>query len=132
MSADHDPEPLEIHGERLVYDNPWVKLALVDVEPPGGERFEHHVVRLSHVATKVSEPRHDAEEAARIAWIPLPWARIGHDQAPRANLTALPGGKRARKGTSTSACNQGTKDHSLPGFGHESRVPITSAKPPPG
>jgi len=44
------PEPWRIHGERLVYDNPWVQLALVDVEPPGGERFEHHVVRLSHVA----------------------------------------------------------------------------------
>jgi 8-oxo-dGTP pyrophosphatase MutT (NUDIX family) len=34
----------------MVYDNPWVRLALVDVEPPGGKRFEHHVVRLSHVA----------------------------------------------------------------------------------
>ncbi|WP_367043613.1 NUDIX domain-containing protein [Streptomyces sp. Je 1-332] len=47
------PEGLEswqIHGERTVYDNRWVKLDLVDVEPPGVERFEHHVVRLHHVA----------------------------------------------------------------------------------
>ncbi|MFF7452892.1 GntR family transcriptional regulator [Kitasatospora sp. NPDC008115] len=43
-------EPWRIHGERLVYDNEWIKLALVDVEPPGVERFEHHVVRLQHVA----------------------------------------------------------------------------------
>ncbi|MEE1787725.1 GntR family transcriptional regulator [Streptomyces sp. SP17BM10] len=43
-------QPWRIHGERLVYDNEWVKLALVDVEPPGVERFEHHVVRLQHVA----------------------------------------------------------------------------------
>ncbi|SDK98143.1 NUDIX domain-containing protein [Streptomyces indicus] len=43
-------EPWQIHGERTVYDNPWVKLNLVDVEPPGVERFEHHVVRLHHVA----------------------------------------------------------------------------------
>ncbi|MEU4583698.1 GntR family transcriptional regulator [Kitasatospora aureofaciens] len=43
-------EPWRVHGERLVYDNQWVKLALVDVEPPGVERFEHHVVRLQHVA----------------------------------------------------------------------------------
>lgn len=50
MTSDRTPEPWQIHGERLVYDNPWVRLALVDVEPPGGERFEHHVVRLSHVA----------------------------------------------------------------------------------
>lgn len=50
MSADQNPEPWQIHGERLIYDNEWVRLALVDVEPPGGKRFEHHVVRLSHVA----------------------------------------------------------------------------------
>jgi 8-oxo-dGTP pyrophosphatase MutT (NUDIX family) len=43
-------EPWRIHGERDVYDNRWVKLQLWDVEPPGVERFEHHVVRLHHVA----------------------------------------------------------------------------------
>ncbi|PLW72251.1 GntR family transcriptional regulator [Streptomyces sp. SCUT-3] len=43
-------EPWKIHGERRIYDNRWVKLDLVDVEPPGTERFEHHVVRLHHVA----------------------------------------------------------------------------------
>lgn len=43
-------EPWQIHGERTIYDNRWVKLELVDVEPPGVERFEHHVVRLQHVS----------------------------------------------------------------------------------
>ncbi|WP_405434971.1 NUDIX domain-containing protein [Streptomyces anulatus] len=43
-------EPWRIHGERDVYDNRWVKLQLWDVEPPGVERFEHHVVKLHHVA----------------------------------------------------------------------------------
>ncbi|ARF63658.1 ADP-ribose pyrophosphatase [Streptomyces violaceoruber] len=43
-------EPWRIYGERDVYDNRWVKLQLWDVEPPGVERFEHHVVRLHHVA----------------------------------------------------------------------------------
>ncbi|MGW4345177.1 NUDIX domain-containing protein [Streptomyces sp. NPDC004690] len=43
-------EPWRIHGERDLYDNRWVKLQLWDVEPPGLERFEHHVVRLQHVA----------------------------------------------------------------------------------
>ncbi|MFD7668086.1 NUDIX domain-containing protein [Streptomyces sp. NPDC059788] len=43
-------EPWRIHGERTVYDNRWVKLDLWDVEPPGVKRFEHHVVRLHHVA----------------------------------------------------------------------------------
>jgi 8-oxo-dGTP pyrophosphatase MutT (NUDIX family) len=39
-----------VRGERTVYDNPWVRLALVDVEPPNGKRFEHHVVHLGRVA----------------------------------------------------------------------------------
>lgn len=36
-----------------MYDNRWVRLDLVDVEPPGVKRFEHHVVRLQHVAITV-------------------------------------------------------------------------------
>ena len=65
MSADGNPEPWQIHGERMVYDNPWVRLALVDVEPPGGKRFEHHVVRLSHVAIAAII---DDEDRALMMW----------------------------------------------------------------
>ena len=36
----------QVHGERVLYDSDWVRLSLVDVEIPGGERFEHHVVRV--------------------------------------------------------------------------------------
>ncbi|WP_370368217.1 NUDIX domain-containing protein [Catenulispora sp. GP43] len=43
-------EPWRIHGTETIYDNPWVRLELVDVEPPGVERFKHHVVRLRRVA----------------------------------------------------------------------------------
>lgn len=43
-------ESWQIHGSRTIYDNRWVSLDLVDVEPPGVERFEHHVVRLHRVA----------------------------------------------------------------------------------
>ncbi|MCX5378543.1 GntR family transcriptional regulator [Streptomyces sp. NBC_00091] len=50
VQAPRDLEPWQIHGERTVYDNRWVKLTLADVEPPGVERFEHHVVRLQRVA----------------------------------------------------------------------------------
>jgi len=42
-----------VHGERLVYDNRWIRLALADVEIPGGERFEHHVVHLKRAAIAV-------------------------------------------------------------------------------
>jgi 8-oxo-dGTP pyrophosphatase MutT (NUDIX family) len=34
-----------VHGERLLYESDWLNLALTDVEIPGGERFEHHVIR---------------------------------------------------------------------------------------
>jgi 8-oxo-dGTP pyrophosphatase MutT (NUDIX family) len=52
VSADDRPEELrtKVYGERTLYDNPWVRLTLVDVEPPDGHRFEHHVVRLLRVA----------------------------------------------------------------------------------
>lgn len=39
-----------VHGERIVYDNPWARLSLVDVEQPDGERFESHVVTLPPAA----------------------------------------------------------------------------------
>jgi 8-oxo-dGTP pyrophosphatase MutT (NUDIX family) len=34
-----------VHGEREVYASPWLTVTLADVEIPGHERFEHHVVR---------------------------------------------------------------------------------------
>lgn len=40
-----------VHGERWAYDSPWVRVALVDVEPPGGIRYEHHVVRATAAAS---------------------------------------------------------------------------------
>ncbi|MEV6596070.1 NUDIX domain-containing protein [Actinoplanes sp. NPDC051346] len=42
-----------VYGERTLYDNPWVRLVQQEVEPPGGERFWHHVVRLRNVAVAV-------------------------------------------------------------------------------
>lgn len=34
-----------VHGERSVYESPWVSLSLVDVEVPGHRRYEHHAIR---------------------------------------------------------------------------------------
>lgn len=39
-----------VHGERQIYNNPWVNLWLVDVQQPDGRRWEHHVVRMRHLA----------------------------------------------------------------------------------
>lgn len=35
-----------VHGERTIYSSPYVSLSMVDVEPPGRERFEHHAIRF--------------------------------------------------------------------------------------
>lgn len=42
-----------VHGERSLYESDWVRLSLVDVELPTGERFEHHVVRIPQEAAAV-------------------------------------------------------------------------------
>jgi 8-oxo-dGTP pyrophosphatase MutT (NUDIX family) len=39
-----------VHGERILYESPWVRLAIADVELPDGERIEHDVVRLPREA----------------------------------------------------------------------------------
>ena len=39
-----------VHGERVIYDSEWVRLCLADVEVPGIERFDHHVVRVPQEA----------------------------------------------------------------------------------
>jgi len=41
------------HGERTIYDNRWIRLTLVDVELPDGQRFEHHVAHLLPAAMTV-------------------------------------------------------------------------------
>jgi 8-oxo-dGTP pyrophosphatase MutT (NUDIX family) len=43
----------QIHGERPIYENPWVSLWLTDVQQPDGRRWEHHVVKLRHLAVAV-------------------------------------------------------------------------------
>lgn len=67
-------EPWQIYGERPVYDNRWVRLDLVDVEPPGVKRFEHHVVRLQHVAiTAVLDDQDRVLMLWRYRFVPDQW-----------------------------------------------------------
>lgn len=49
-----------VHGERQIYASPWVSLGLVDVEIPGVERFEHHVVHARGPAAGTVVVRHGA------------------------------------------------------------------------
>jgi 8-oxo-dGTP pyrophosphatase MutT (NUDIX family) len=51
-----------VHGRRVIYDSPWISLDLVDVEQPGGERYEQHVVRMARpvAATVITDGDHRA------------------------------------------------------------------------
>ncbi|WP_436773189.1 NUDIX hydrolase [Yinghuangia sp. YIM S09857] len=42
-----------VHGERIIYDNEWMRVFLTDVELPDGDRFEHHVIKLRAAAMVV-------------------------------------------------------------------------------
>lgn len=54
------------HGERAIYDSPWVSLHLVDVEIPGGARFDHHVIRRDLPAAGVVV--HDPDLGVLLLW----------------------------------------------------------------
>ncbi|MGW0657557.1 NUDIX hydrolase [Streptodolium elevatio] len=53
MVADDVSSAWLVHGERIVYDNEWVRVLLADVELPDGARFEHHVIKLRAAAMVV-------------------------------------------------------------------------------
>lgn len=54
-----------VFGERTLYESPWVRLVKVDVEPPDGHRFEHHVVRLGHMAVTIVR---DSSDSVLMMW----------------------------------------------------------------
>jgi 8-oxo-dGDP phosphatase len=71
----------KIHGERSIYDNEWVHLVQIEIEPPDGRRFWHHVIRLQTVALAAVFDEHDR--------VLLIWR---HRFVPNAFGWELPGG----------------------------------------
>jgi 8-oxo-dGDP phosphatase len=55
-----------VHGERPIYDSEWLRLVLVDVEIPGVERFDHHVVRYPQAASGTVV--HDPDRGVLLLW----------------------------------------------------------------
>src|SRR5918998_1257396 len=55
-----------VHGERPIYDSEWMRLVLVDVEIPGVERFDHHVVRSPQPASGTVV--HDPDRGVLLLW----------------------------------------------------------------
>jgi 8-oxo-dGTP pyrophosphatase MutT (NUDIX family) len=79
------------HGRRDVYASEWVRVSLDDVEIPGGNRFEHHVLHFPRAS--VSAVVTDDAERVLLMWrhrfitetwgweIPAGWAEPGEDLA---------------------------------------------------
>lgn len=79
-----------VHGERSVYESDWMSMALVDVEVPGGARFEHHVVRFPReaAAALVTDPERGVLMLWRHRFISdrwgweIPAGAVDADEAP--------------------------------------------------
>lgn len=56
----------QTHGERPLYESDWIRLTLVDVELPDGQRFEHHVVRSTADASSLVV--HDPSRGVLLLW----------------------------------------------------------------
>ncbi|MDF5753038.1 NUDIX hydrolase [Spongiactinospora sp. TRM90649] len=65
MASNEERSRWVVHGERLVYDNRWIRVGLADVQIPDGERFEHHVVHLDRAAIAVVV---DEQERVLMMW----------------------------------------------------------------
>ncbi|MER0476931.1 NUDIX hydrolase [Streptomyces sp. Edi2] len=50
LSSEEQASKWNVFGEETIYENPWVTVALADVQPPVGERFQHHKVYLPPAA----------------------------------------------------------------------------------
>jgi 8-oxo-dGTP pyrophosphatase MutT (NUDIX family) len=55
-----------VHGERVIYTSDWMSLGLVDVEIPGHDRFDHHVVRFPRPAA--GTVIHVADRGVLLLW----------------------------------------------------------------
>ncbi len=52
-------------GEKTIYDSRWVRLGLVDVEAPNGQRWDYHVVHLGRIAIALVV---DEQDRALMLW----------------------------------------------------------------
>lgn len=67
VTAEHgEDDRWVVHGERSVYESPWVRVGLADLSQPSGDRFEHHTVWFPPVAMAVLFD--DAGENVLLSW----------------------------------------------------------------
>lgn len=86
------------HGTRRMYASSWVNVDLDDVEVPGGQRFEHHVLRFPRASVGTVVVDNDAtlllwrHRFATGLWgweIPAGWSDEGEDPADAAAREVL-------------------------------------------
>lgn len=65
----------EVHGERSLYESPWLSLRLADVELPDGSRIDHHLVRYPQraAAAVIVDPARGVLLIHRHRFIPDTW-----------------------------------------------------------
>src|SRR3981081_4613371 len=100
-----------VHGERILYDSAWVRLALVDVEVPGGARFDHHVVRSPrHAAGTVVT---DADRGGLLLWRHRFIPRTGGGEVPAGAIDEgeMPGEAAARETLEETGWRPGPLTH---------------------
>jgi len=61
-----EPVRWTVHGERAVYESPWVDVTLAEIELPDGHRFDHHVVHIT--AQAAAAIAHDARRGVLLVW----------------------------------------------------------------
>ena len=85
-----------IHGERAIYESPWISLHLADVELPDGQRLEDHVLRYPQQAagTVVTDPERGVLLLWRNRFITDVWG--GEIPAGRVEPGETPGEAAAR------------------------------------
>ncbi|MGH3446516.1 MAG: NUDIX domain-containing protein, partial [Nocardioidaceae bacterium] len=71
-----------VHGRRNLYDSQWIRLDLVDIKQPGGQRFEHHAVEMP--AAAMTALLDDSQTKILLLW--------RHRFAPNLWNWELPGG----------------------------------------
>ncbi|GAA2594371.1 NUDIX hydrolase [Actinomadura fulvescens] len=54
-----------LHGERALYESPWMDVRLADVELPDGRRFDHHLLRVRPAAGVIAV---DGQDRALLIW----------------------------------------------------------------
>jgi 8-oxo-dGTP pyrophosphatase MutT (NUDIX family) len=88
-------------GEQTIYACRWLRLDVVDVEAPGGDRFDYHVVRLDRIALAIL--LNAADEVLMLWRYRFPIDRWGYE---------LPGGLVEDGETPTAAAARETLEES--------------------